>query len=107
MSDQTPPPDDQVHAKRLAEKRFVGSAVMAVGAVIALLCGLCTLWFGGSFFVAWLQTPSLGGQFLGVLLLPLLFGGLPTAAGVVLFWTGRRIYREGRKRGGEPWRTPE
>ena len=43
MSDQPPPTDDHVDAKRLAEMRLVGSMVMALGAVIA---GLWSLRFG-------------------------------------------------------------
>lgn len=107
MSDQPPSTDDQVHTKRLAQKRLVGGLVMAVGVVIALLCGLCTFGVEGAYVVAWLEDPNLGGQFLGFLLIPLLIGGLPTAVGVVVLWTGRRIYREGRKRDGEPSRDFE
>ena len=57
-----------------ARERFFGLLTMAGGAVIAALCGLCTLTVGG------------------------LIGGLPTALGVTLFVIGLRQYRAARAR---------
>ncbi len=42
-----------------------------------------------------------------MIVIALIVGGLPTDVGLVLFWVGPRIYREGRKRGGEPWKAFE
>jgi hypothetical protein len=72
--------------------------LMTVGGLIAASCGLCTLVFGGASFVSTLGSGGLqyvGAATLG-LLLALVMGGLPAAAGVALFLFGRRMYRRGR-----------
>jgi len=98
----TPPPPplgEEAAAGRLAQKRFVGAMVMGIGILIATLCGLCTL--SGIFFsiVAGLGAHASPGSLevvAGGVAVVLIVGGVPTAAGVVLFVIGRRIYREGR-----------
>ena len=73
--------------------RFLGILMMAVGGLIAGLCGLCTLAFAASM----LPDLSNGGnqvdQALGLLLVIGLFGVLPTAAGSWLFLAGLARYR--------------
>lgn len=90
----------QAHARHLAEKRLVGGLMIVAGGVVALLCGMCTLGLAGGTVVQAFQESSPGP--LEDLVLFALVGGLPTAGGVAFFLTGRRIYREGRKKGGEP-----
>lgn len=92
-----PPSDDLADAKRRAEKRFLGGLLMAGGGLIGGLCGLCTLGFAGAFVVAAFQSPGQAAEALGLVVIPVLVGGLPTAGGAVLFWIGRRMYHEGRK----------
>ena len=58
---------------------------MAVGILIALLCGLCTGYFEVGFL-------SNGNDFSN-LWLPLIVGGLPTLIGVGLFLLGRALFR--------------
>jgi len=84
---QTPPAeDDETHAKRMAGKRFLGGLLMAVGGLIALLCGMCTLVFLNN---------SWASEALIALLASLVLGGIPSAVGVALFLLGRSIYRDG------------
>jgi hypothetical protein len=42
-----------------------------------------------------------------MLFLTVIFGGLPSAMGCWIFNKGRRAYREGRARSGEPWKAFE
>ena len=93
--------DDKVHEAARASKRLLGGLLMAVGGMIALLCGLCTLGFG------YLMVAQPGDGGLTLLIIPLIVGGTPTGLGVVVFLIGRSIYREGRARRGEPWREFE
>ena len=91
MTDPSPPAsDDKAEADRMAGKRFLGMLLMAGGGLVALLCGLCTLGFGAI-------SVSQGGRgLISGLLVLLVVGGVPTAAGVLVFVLGRSIYREGR-----------
>jgi hypothetical protein len=74
-------------------QKFMGGLLMAVGGMIATLCGACTLYFAViSFF-------QRGGEFAGpgmlVLILPV--GGIPTLIGALLAWQGWRLYRPTRR----------
>lgn len=75
--------------------RFFGGALMAVGGLIALLCGTCTGFFMILSAVSMAQYPSAMslGSILSGLLLYLLVGGLPTLIGVFLFRIGLRRFR--------------
>jgi hypothetical protein len=70
----------------------MGGLLMAVGGMIAALCGACTL-----FFVADSLT-SRGGEFSGPGMLPLVLpmGGIPTVVGGLIAWWGWRLYRPRR-----------
>lgn len=72
-------------------QRFFGGLLIAVGVLIAALCGLCTMVFmvgsvidrgGGELFA--------GGD---VFILALVIGGLPTGIGALIAWGGWRLYR--------------
>lgn len=106
MPDRTTP---GAYAKWLAEKRFFGGLLMATGGMIATLCGSCTLWAGALTILS--SIPNFNARYLQILVvsfgLVAIFGGLPTAVGVLLFRNGRRLYREGRPRSGEPWKAFE
>jgi len=65
--------------------RFLGWILVAMGGLVALLCGLCTLVTAG----IGVLTPS--GWMLA--LYALILGGLPTAGGVALVMVGRRLIR--------------
>ena len=68
---------------------------MAVGALIALLCGGCTVFFLGAVILALFSGG--GGDDASTPLVPgitaILVGGLPTVLGVALFLWGRRMKR--------------
>ncbi|MGH6909146.1 MAG: hypothetical protein ACREEG_03090 [Phenylobacterium sp.] len=67
-------------------ERFMGAAIMAVGLLIALLCGTCTAYFTiGSL-------RGMGNQ-TGVILMALLLGGTPTLIGVAMFRYGLNLFR--------------
>ncbi len=59
---------------------------MAVGALIAGLCGLCT----GALEIGFLLQAIRYGE-VTPMVLPLLFGGVPTLVGVGLFMWGRSL----------------
>jgi hypothetical protein len=80
-----------------------GLLLMAVGGLIAFLCGLCTVvsmvvvtYVTEPFDYMHQRAPWLG---------PLILGGIPTAVGAALFWVGRRIYRPPGPRRDHPSRT--
>ncbi len=79
-------------------QRFFGGMLMAVGILIGSLCGLCTAGFQIVFTVmvvqAWLS--GSGASDSGQLLLPVLFGGIPTLTGIGLFSLGRWLHRTSR-----------
>jgi hypothetical protein len=66
-------------------RTFFGVALVAVGAMIATLCGLCT----GAFLISGLLQP--GGQGVAALAIPV--GGIPTAVGLLLYWAGRKVLK--------------
>lgn len=73
-------------------KRFIAGALVAMGVVMVLVAGPCTAFFGGGALVEMIRggDASLGGFILAV---SLIFGGLPTVAGVVLIINGWRSLR--------------
>lgn len=66
-------------------RTFFGVALVAVGAMMMVLCGLCT----AVFFIGGL-IPHGDASFSG---LSLVIGGIPTAIGVALFLVGRGMLR--------------
>lgn len=92
MSDPTPRPTGL---------SFVYGAMIAIGALMATLCGGCTLWWVAISVGAEMRpNPSHYEAGLGwvIAIFALLVGGLPTLGGVVLL-------REGLKRRGRPTRS--
>ncbi len=89
---QTPPESVEAYNRRMAGKRFLGCLLMATGGMVALLCGLCTIWVGATMF-----SPG-QGDLGAALLIPLVIGGVPAAGGVALFVVGLQMFREGQKR---------
>jgi hypothetical protein len=89
-------------------QRFFAYVLMAIGGLIALLCGGCTVVFLGALINSALI--NVGGRgpvtpawrynaFWGVIrfsIVPLVVGGLPTAVGVVMFVLGRRMAKDER-----------
>lgn len=70
-------------------RAFFGAALIAVGALIMLLCGGC----GALFFVAFLVDTFDHPNDAAMLLMPLALGGLPAAVGFGLFVWGRALRR--------------
>lgn len=81
--------------------RFVGAAITAVGVLVMTLCGGC----GATFFAIFLLdlTRPSGGE-PGVLLMPLVFGGLPALLGFGVVLVGRSLVRYAERPAG-PGRT--
>ena len=88
MTDQTPPlvqpPGDPV-------RRFFGGLLMAVGGLIAALCGLCSLLFVGTMMFDGALFRE--GDIFGLALAVVVFGGVPGGIGWVLFLIGRKLRR--------------
>ena len=86
-----------------AVRIFFANALMAVGALITVLCGGCTVLFLASMILGLITgaanhgvRPSLGALVTsgaGATAVVGVFGGLPTAAGVMIFLGGRRMKR--------------
>jgi len=68
---------------------FLGAALIAIGALIMLLCGGC----GALFFVAFLVDTLAHPNDAAMLLMPLVLGGVPAAVGLGLFVVGRGLRR--------------
>jgi hypothetical protein len=68
-----------------------GGLLLAVGLIVMLLSGLCSL----AFWVMFLFEP--GGFDLSLLFTPLLVGGIPFLMGFGLFVGGRALVREARR----------
>jgi hypothetical protein len=75
--------------------QFFGVLLIAVGALIATLCGLCTLVFIGTSFAG---AGSDRAAALSGIPIFLLIGGTPTAFGAILIWLGILMVRRGRRR---------
>lgn len=72
--------------------RFVAGGLVAMGALLIAFAGPCTLFFGGGALVELVRggDPGLSGF---ILVVALIFGGLPTAAGVLVLVNGLRALR--------------
>lgn len=85
---------------RMTAARFFGGLMMAAGGLIAVSAGLCSA-------VVSVMGLTDGGNTTELITmglpLVLLFGGIPIAIGLTLFFVGRRLYRE---RPGGPPATP-
>jgi hypothetical protein len=73
-------------------QKFFGAGLMAVGGLMAALCGTCTLFFLVS-AADNLRYPGGVVTAVGLGLLSALVGGLPTAAGFLLARWGWRLFR--------------
>jgi hypothetical protein len=68
--------------------RFFGAALIAVGVLMMFLCGGC----GALFFIAFTaQALSNNPEDLGMLIMPIVLGGVPAGVGLLLFWAGRKL----------------
>lgn len=72
-------------------QKFFGGALMAVGGLIAALCGLCTLGVIG-FGVVDTLTGGPIDDLVGGAVIVMFIGGIPTAIGLLLLFWGRRLY---------------
>ncbi|WP_297511105.1 hypothetical protein [uncultured Caulobacter sp.] len=68
--------------------KLFGAFLMAVGVLIAGLCGLC------SATVLVMMAGPQGKGLISALLLVAVFGGVPIATGVALFRVGRAMWRD-------------
>jgi len=75
--------------------RFVAGALVAVGGAMVLLCGSCTLMFGGGALVALIRGEDVGLSGL-LIATAAIVGGLPTAAGLVLLLNGWKSWKANR-----------
>lgn len=79
-------------------KRVFGGLLMGLGILIATLSGMCTLIFGGGTLF-----DSYGvGVDTQMLMLVLIYGGVPFMIGVGLFFAGRALLRDGEAQDYSP-----
>ena len=65
---------------------------MTAGALIAGLCGACSIFWEVAFVNEWL-TPDSGPPLFAPLFLPVMLGIVPVGVGIALFLWGRRMRR--------------
>lgn len=68
-------------------KKLFGGLLLAVGILLMTTSGLCSLLVVIGGFQAALQNP-------GVIMMPLVIGGVPFSIGFGAFWWGRSLLRE-------------
>jgi hypothetical protein len=73
--------------------KLFGSLLMAVGGLIAVLSGLCSLAFLGTMIQTSVPHPGQNNQIVGLLVAVLVFGGVPIGVGAGLFIIGRHLFR--------------
>ena len=74
-------------------KKLLGSLLLGCGIIFAGLSGLCTLIAAGSA----LAGSSSGEEMMSVIPAALLFGGIPIAIGLGMFFGGRSLLRQVKK----------
>jgi hypothetical protein len=89
MSAELPP------AERAGNRvvKLFGAMLMAIGGLIATLCGLCSLGFVGFGLYGAVRNAAAPGSALIVVPLALVVGGIPFAIGAGVFAAGRKLYR--------------
>jgi hypothetical protein len=73
--------------------RFFGAALIAAGALVFALCGLCTLAFVGSTVVSAFRYSTGGSGMMMGLVMYGLIGGLPTIGGFFVMQVGWKMFR--------------
>jgi hypothetical protein len=86
---------DQPSSKRGGNPvvKLFGAMLMAIGFLVAALCGLCSLGFIGLGFFSSFGQPNSAGA-LALVPVALLVGAIPVGFGVLLFIGGRSLYRD-------------
>ena len=92
----SPPPAPNEGGDAIA--RLFGFMLMAVGGLIALLSGLCSLGFLLVTIESVVRTPASVAPMIGLILV---IGGVPVAVGVALFVLGLNLARPRRKNPSE------
>lgn len=75
-----------------AQLKWLGVLVMVVGALIALLCGLCTLYVSAIFVGPGTRMD------ISALAIPLIVGGIPILTGIGMFGVGVWMFVHGGRR---------
>lgn len=86
-------------------ERFFGAGLVAVGALVFGLCGLCTLGFAGASLIT--SFAYLSPSMLWNVVLSVMVGGLPTYGGFLLMRFGWRMYRGIPSRSSHEAKTPD
>jgi hypothetical protein len=79
-------------------QRFFGAALIAVGFMMMLLCGGCGVVFFIGFLIGGLTSSN--HEDVGLVIMPIVLGGLPALIGLGLFAAGRGLRR------AETWIRP-
>jgi hypothetical protein len=80
-----------------AFRKFLGTMLIAIGFLMAALCGLCTLAVSG-ILTTMANDPQSGIHDIGLTayLFVFIVGGIPTAIGVALIYIGTLLFRPPR-----------
>ncbi len=87
---------DNVQTMSDASRRFFANLLMAVGGLMTILCGGCTVFFLGTAILTSLRGSegSNASDALSLGISAILVGGMPTVVGAALFLWGRRMKRQ-------------
>lgn len=75
--------------------RFFGAILMAIGGLLAVLCGGCTTIFVGIALWEVFSGQTRGEDMQIILFSALFLGGIPIVVGAVLFFAGRAMRKAG------------
>lgn len=70
-------------------QRLFGAALIAVGFMMMLLCGGCGALFFFGFLIGGLTSSN--HEDVGMVIMPIILGGVPAGLGWLLFWAGRSL----------------
>jgi len=73
-------------------QRFFGALFMAVGGLIAGLCGLCS----AAVLLIGFASGDTPGETMSALPIVVVIGGIPIGGGLAIFFVGRAMYRAGK-----------
>lgn len=72
-----------------AVRGFFGAALIAIGLLMAFLCGGCGALFLIGFLISGMASSSHGD--ISMMIMPVVLGGVPAAVGLLLFWIGKKL----------------
>lgn len=77
------------HTEPDVVRGFFSFALITVGVLMMFLCGGCGVLFFIGFLISGLTSSN--HEDVGMVIMPIVLGGVPAGLGWLLFWAGRRL----------------